>query len=167
MSLLVAGLVVASPAEALTEARIVNVSCSGMRVVQTGLPPRTAFRVEAIDARDGSRLAEREARSTEAGRLDVRIHVDLHGVHRLHGEVSKVNSPKAEYGEADVSLDRHCRVTGTQPVALPSTQTPGAPATAAPTKGSGDGTWLAVAVGAGVLALVAGLLLGRRRRSRS
>jgi hypothetical protein len=161
----------AGPACALTEARIVDVTCDGLRVVQTGLPPSTGFVVEAINAANGRTLAERTVRSTPGGRLDVRLRTDLHHIRRLHGEVAKAGSPDAEYGEADVSLDAHCRVTGTSPLPQPTTS-----ATPSPRALPGDvvvddrSTWPRGWLALGALVVLAGLasvvVAGRRRRLR-
>jgi hypothetical protein len=169
----------ALPADALTEARILDVTCGGLRIVQTGLPPDTLFEAEAIDAVDGRVLTEREVRSTADGGLDVRLTADLHGVHRLHGEVSRAADDE-EYGEADVDLNAHCRIVGRKPL---SPSTPGSssvpapsgraaapsPAADQPHDPAGDDHWLSLGIlAAAVGAFGAGLfLLARRRRGAS
>jgi hypothetical protein len=166
----------AVPADALTEARILDVSCGGLRIVQTGLPPDTRFEVEALDAADGRVLTESVARSTTGGRLDVRLATDLRGVHRLHGEVTRTAGDE-EYGEADVDLNARCQVVGRKPVSAP---TPGAasvpppsghvaepsPAASQPRDSSGGGHGLGLGLLGGSLAVFGAALavVVRRRR---
>jgi hypothetical protein len=119
----------ATAALALTEARIVQVTCAGLTVVQTGLPPNAPFDVTAINGANGRVLTERRVHSTSTGRLLVRLHTDLHGVRRLHSEVERAHVRNSEYGEADVDLNRHCAVVGTKPVPV---RTSSSSASAAP-----------------------------------
>lgn len=117
-------LTMAPAAEALTEARIVDVTCTGLTVVQTGLPHHAQFEVNASNAARGQTLAERRVRTGADGRLRVRLPADLHGVRRLHAEVERLHVHNSEYGEADVDLNRQCHVVG---------QAPSSPAPALPT----------------------------------
>ncbi|MDQ1696405.1 MAG: hypothetical protein QOJ03_1758 [Frankiaceae bacterium] len=166
MASAVAVVALAAPAVALTEARIIDVSCHGMRIVQTGLPPRAEFTVEALNAADGQVLAERRVRSSARGRLDVTFRISLRGVHRLHGEVSKRSG---EYGEADVSLDARCRVTGTGPPPEPPLTQPTSTAPAAGSPDAGTGgipAWGWAAGGGGLAALAVLVTVAVTRRSR-
>lgn len=141
-------------------------TCGGLTVVQTGLPPRAAFEVEAINGFNGKVLEKRKVRSSATGRIRIRLHTDLHGIHRLHAEVERLHVKNSEYGEADVDLNRHCRVVGTEPVPAPTstssaTASPSTPSTPIAVDGTdADSSWpweatagiaagLVVVVGAG------------------
>jgi hypothetical protein len=160
------------PAAALTEARIVDVTCGGLTVVQTGLPPRALFDVEAIDGADGRLLVERETRSSADGRLRLRLHTDLHGIRRLHAEVERQHVQNSEYGEADVDLNRHCSVVGTKPVPVrspgPSTAagraTPTTPIAGPRSDDGNDPPWAAMAAAAAGIAFVVGPVVWWVRR---
>jgi hypothetical protein len=168
----VLALVFVLPAAALTEARIIDVSCAGLTVVQTGLPPDTGFEVTAVDAAKGRLLTERLARSSATGDLRVRLRTGLHGVHRLHAEVERTHVRNAEYGEADVDLGRHCRVVGRRPVSLTTATpapsgTPAATPATSSTEGSSalDVVWWVLGGTAGLaLATWVGVVLRRRRK---
>lgn len=163
----------ALPAAALTEARIIKVTCGGLTVVQTGLPPRAAFEVEAINGFNGRRLEEREVRSSPTGQIRVRLHTDLRGIHRLHAEVERSHVKNSEYGEADVDLDGHCRVVGARPVPVPTPSPSSTAASTPPTTVAVDGPdpdsgwpWEATAgIAAGFVVLVAAGAWWIRRRA--
>lgn len=138
-------------------------SCAGFRVVQTGLPPRTVFEVEAIDGATGRPLAETDTRSSAAGRLEVRVRAPLRRVRQLHVEVQRTDVHNSEYGEVDADLGPGCRVVGTGPAGPPepgALQPTGDASRSAPTIALAGAVGLA-AVG---LAAVVGLRLRRRRR---
>jgi len=142
--------------------------------VQTGLPPRALFDVDAINGATGELLIERETRSTVDGKLRIRLHTDLHGVRRLHAEVEREHVKNSEYGEADVDLNRHCTVVGTKPVpvrtssssaaAVPSAQ-PTPIAVDGPDPGDGWPWEATVGVAVAVAAVVAAGVWWIRRRA--
>ncbi len=102
-----------------------DVSCTGLRVTQVGLPPDAAVEVVAVDAVSGRALADLDVRSGPDGSLDVRLAADLTSVTRLAVEVEIDHQ---EYGEAGADLPQPCSAAPTVPAFAPPTRPP-APST--------------------------------------
>jgi MYXO-CTERM domain-containing protein len=158
-------------ASALDEARIVEVSCDGLRVSQQGLPGGTAFEVGVIDAPSGAKLAEADVTSTAAGTIDVRIAARLRDVRQIVVEVER-RSDGAEYGEVGADLPQPCSTTPAAPSPLlpsPSSSVApsGEPTPAAAAKDDGTDTSRVpvVLIAAAGLLVAAGALAVRRRRA--
>jgi MYXO-CTERM domain-containing protein len=162
-------------ASALDEARIVEVSCDGLRVSQQGLPGGTVFEVGVIDAPSGAKLAEADVTSTAAGTIDVRIAARLRDVRQIVVEVER-RSDGAEYGEVGADLPQPCSTASAAPSPLlpsPSSSPSSAAAPSCePTPAAGkkdDGTDTSrvpvVLIAAAGLLVAAGALAVRRRRA--
>jgi hypothetical protein len=98
----------ASRTQELTEVRITNVTCTGLRASQTGLPPRTAFEVKIINPDTVARLKTVDVTTDSKGRLDVRVAVSLGGLSRVLVEVERSGAAEAEYGEQGMDLHLPC-----------------------------------------------------------
>ena len=97
----------ATPAHALTEARISATSCHGFTLTQRGLPAHTAFRLRAFNPANLRVLAVVRRHTGPHGRLHVRFDVSLKGLQRLAVEVDRIRDDN-EFGEAGVDLHLHC-----------------------------------------------------------
>jgi len=115
---------------ALDEAQIVEVTCTGLRTVQQGLPPDTEVSVRVLDATRGGLLAAVDGVSGRGGRLDVPVAVDLRGVEHLVVEVVREGPPEVEYGEAATTA-RFPAAASPSSAAATSGSPPAVPAAAA------------------------------------
>lgn len=101
----------------LTEAQIVDVTCSGIRVTQTGLPEGDRIEVVVSDpAPTTTRLATATTVSGPGGTIDVRLSFSLRGHERIHVEVEDLDRG-AEYGETGTDLGSRCARSSTPLIA--------------------------------------------------
>lgn len=117
----------AQAAYALDEAQITDITCDGLRVTQQGLPPGLEVEVVVLNAPKGTELAEVYSRVSAAGRVDVRVPVNLRGVAQIVVEVEQ-RSDGTEYGEAAADL-KPCTPApaGSAPAAVPAPVTNATP----------------------------------------
>jgi hypothetical protein len=109
LALLVAVAGATAAAAAVDSPRLEEVTCQGLRVRQTGLPAGTPFVVEVADPQTGREFARREARSSGAGALDIRITADFAGAGQLVVEVeTEQGGQEVEFAEAIHEFERPC-----------------------------------------------------------
>jgi hypothetical protein len=152
----------------LTEVRISQVSCRGLRATQTGLPPRTPFEVKVIDPDTVTTLKVVRVTADGRGRLDARIAVSLRGLLRVLVEVERADGAEAEYGEAGTDLRLPCTPPTTTSSAGPQSSQqelgrPAVPGSTARTSTPGRPWVPVVAGGAVLLVILAAILRGAGR----
>lgn len=99
-------LLLAGPALAVDEAQLSELSCTGLRVSQAGLPPGLSGRLEVLDPRSNRTLRETRVTTDATGRYDVRVAAPLRGLPRVDVEL-KVGDD--EYAETGTDLRADCR----------------------------------------------------------
>jgi hypothetical protein len=142
------------------------VTCDGLRVTQTGLPPSTEFEVIVLNPeKPFPRLREVKVDSDARGRLDVKVRVSLRGLRRVDVEVER-KSDEEEFAETGVDLDLPC----TPPATTPPTQNAN---TSRPTgyipskKSKSSRAWVPVAIAAAAGVAVGIWLVRRGPRDRT
>lgn len=99
-------LLLAGPALAVDEAQLSELSCTGLRVSQAGLPPGLSGTLEVLDPRSNRTLRETRVTTDATGRYDVRVAAPLRGLPRVDVEL-KVGDD--EYAETGTDLRVDCR----------------------------------------------------------
>lgn len=123
----------------LTEVQILDITCTGARITQTGLPPGDRFRIVVSDPAPTTRvLASVVLNSDLLGGIDIHVAFQRGAAKRLHVEVEDLDRG-AEYGETGTDLTTTCG-------------------------GASGRRWLWAGGGAAVVLAGIGLAVHRRRR---
>ena len=102
-------LVAGAPPAAVDSPRLEQVTCQGLRIRQSGLPPQRLLVVEITNPETGQEFARQQVLSDEAGDIEARITAGFHGARQLAVEVeAERGDEEVEFAEAIHEFDHPC-----------------------------------------------------------
>jgi hypothetical protein len=103
-------LLAGAPAAAVVDSpRLEQVTCHGLRILQSGLPPQRLLVVEITNPETGQEFARQQVLSDAAGGIDASITAGFHGARQLAVEVEAERGDEGvEFAETIHEFDRAC-----------------------------------------------------------